>query len=667
MQQPPRKRRRVDTGSDALNSNDNNHRSLPKQRISHACDRCRSRRAKCDGEQPTCATCATANVACTYGTHTKKRGLPTGYVRLLELLWALVFDKIPGAEDATMEVLRSASVVVGDAGVTLLPNAQGQTTHSNDLLLNDLWARSSVREAIDARVTAIDAGVGDGASSESGSKRRVVWEGLSPLTDHRVEPWTASPPNTQPSGITLDGDGAAIESPPSRIAEAELPHDAWEQIGPYLSYSYCWLPVVPKHDIVRLLSRVQDGSPCTASQKAVLWSALAVSSSLKAIPDQSMVATYHYAAIKELANDKEQPSSHHIAAMLLLGLSEMELCHWKDAYLLVGRAARLLHYTYNTNPLQPDPDLIRIYLGVFVLDTLLSSYLGLTTFVSPQHVMPALSLYEPDGPEEWDPGTWDLDGTGKIQSPVRAMSIFGQLAKLMIVLNGANTPTARPVAAIDAINEWFDQLPKHCLLEGRSGPITPPLANLHMIYQSAETCFSNLIPDQPHARRVRVLGIDAEYNRLFGTSASRSMLHICQTLSSPKQNQALVSIERPAIVTTDNITSCTDIIRDHRSTTEQGATVFKNPGLRSNESTSRSPVQQNQSLVRSTHAPTSFVIDGAPEEPYTHPDRAVGQNFEDTEDMQKILEDILAQEAGNGPFLSNFMQDLGFFDEDMPP
>jgi hypothetical protein len=35
--------------------------------------------------------------------------------------------------------------------------------------------------------------------------------------------------------------------------------------------------------------------------------------------------------------------------------------------------------------------------------------------------------------------------------------------------------------------------------------------------------------------------------------------------------------------------------------------------------------------------------------------------------MQAMLDGILAQEAGNGSCFSNFMQDLGFFDENMPP
>jgi hypothetical protein len=144
------------------NDNINDRRSAPKQRVSQACDRCRSRRAKCDGSQPTCVPCAAANVTCTYSTHTKKRGLPTGYVRMLKLLWVLVFDTIPGAEDATLQLLRSASVVAGDAGVALLYNAKDPMRDRDELLTQDFWARSKVREALDARVLKIDAAGGRG-------------------------------------------------------------------------------------------------------------------------------------------------------------------------------------------------------------------------------------------------------------------------------------------------------------------------------------------------------------------------------------------------------------------------------------------------------------------------------------------------------------------------
>jgi hypothetical protein len=61
----------------------------PRKRVSQACDRCRSRKDKCDGKKPTCSTCLTNGRECSYDANVKKRGLPEGYVRGLEKLWGL--------------------------------------------------------------------------------------------------------------------------------------------------------------------------------------------------------------------------------------------------------------------------------------------------------------------------------------------------------------------------------------------------------------------------------------------------------------------------------------------------------------------------------------------------------------------------------------------------
>ena len=670
MQQRPRKRLRVDTDSDALdrdNSIDTNvRRPIPKQRISHACDRCRSRRAKCDGNQPTCVTCAAAHVTCTYGTHTKKRGLPTGYVRLLELLWALVFDSIPGAEDATLQLLRSASVVAGDAGVALLANNNGPMQGPGDLLTQDIWARSRLREAIEARVLKIDAAAGGSNGFES--RHRVIWEGIPLPTSHRSEPWTALPSNTQSGQSTSCADRSTTANESLASAQIELPDDAWAQVGLYLNHNYCWLPVVPKHDIVRLLSKQQDESSCTASEMALLWSSLAVSSSLKTEPDKSLVAVYHSAAIKELGNDNEQTSGYHIAATLLLGLSKMELHQWKDAYLLIGRAARLVHYMYNTTS-QCDPTLNRIYLGVFILDTLLSSYLDIPAFLSAQHIMPALSVYEANSPEEWDSGPWDLSGAGtagQLQCPVRTMSIFGQLTGLMVVLNAATASGDRRVSAGDKLSEWLIQLPKHCSPERRSNHTTPPLANLAMIYGAVKAHISESLPSEPHLSTSPI----AEYTRMFGTHASKSLLHICQKLPAPSTHGSRHERDKLSADVGRNGTSVdTAILRDLSPPfiMERASSRVTDSQHNIDDDADYIPdSHQVQSLTRPHRPPTSFLMDNALEQPYLQFDGTLGLDLDDTGTMQTMLEDILAQDAGNEPFFSNFMQDLGFFDEVLP-
>jgi len=657
MPQPPRKRLRDDTGiAVSVNDNIDNRRSVPKQRISHACDRCRSRRAKCDGSQPTCVTCAAAQVTCTYGTHTKKRGLPTGYVRLLELLWALVFEAIPGAEDVTLQLLRSANVIAGDSGVALLRDANGSMRDHDKLLTQDLWASSKVREAIDERVLKIDAAAGDCSGSDS--RRRVICEGMPLPADHHIEPWTALLCNTQfyQPELRAGNNATPVESPAS--PRVELPDDAWAQIGSYLNYSYCWLPVIPKHDIVRVLSKRQDGSSCTASEMALLWSCLAMSSSLKAEPDQNLVAVYHSAAMKELDNDSEKTCPYHVASILILGLSMMELHQWKDAYLLIGRAARLVHYMYNTT-VQSSPTLNRIYLGTFILDTLLSSYVAIPTFLSAQHIMPALSVYEADGPEEWDTGSWSPSGTGELQCPKRAMSIFGQLARLMVVLNTATAPGIRTVSVADKLSDWLDHIPKHCSPKERSGPLTPPLANLDMMYWAVKTHISQSLPGAPDTGTSPI----ADYTQIFGTHASKFMLHICQKLStSTTHRSGHGRDQRSAVVARDDTVTDTGTFPDlSYSVTEQTCSGFEDTQHSIDGSvTCVQGSLQSQPLTRSRHSPISLAM----EQTYPQFDGSLCHDQDDAETMQTMLEGILAQEAGNEPFFSSYMQDLGFFDED---
>ena len=661
MQQPPKKRHRVDISGDALDTNNNinthQRRAAPKQRISRACDRCRSRRAKCDGSQPTCATCAAADVSCTYGSHTKKRGLPTGYVRLLESLWALVFKSVPGAEDTTLQLLRSATVIIGDAGVTLLSNTENHVDDHDQLLLNDLWANSSVREAIDARVMKITAGVG-GGDAETASKCRVVCDGVPPPPDDHLEPWTAMLPRTNNSTV--------CKAPPATL-QIELPDDAWGRIGSYLNYCYCWLPVVPKHDIVRILTRRQEGLPCTNSETALLWSSLAVSSSLEPEPDQNSVTAYHCAAFKELDNDSEETSTHHVAAILLLGLSKMELHHWKDAYLLIGRAARLVHYMHSTT-LSPDPMLNRIYLGIFVVDTLLSCHLGVPTFLSTDHIVSSLSVYGSDGSEEWDPGPWKVSDSSSRLCPVRVMSIFGQLVRLMVVLNDAVAPQKLPALADDALDDWLGQLPKHCSSDEHSNTLTPPLANLQMMYQSVVKLVSDFFPDEPRIRHIPTLDPVGEYTRIFGTSASKAMLHICQKPSIPSTlGSGFQEAERSVSVIGTRNGTRTDIVRESSDVfIAQSVVGSKYPADDSSDSILHHPFpMQEHSLDRPIHVMNNLAMSNSSEQPQPVSNDALCQNLDDAEAMQKILDDILAQESGNGHFLSSFMQDLGFFDEDM--
>lgn len=114
--QPPgasTKTKRLRTDIDekrGLNTEEHTTPVPKRQRVSRACDSCRLKRDKCDGAHPVCSTCTSLNRTCTYNSNPKKRGVPTGYIRALELLLGLVFNKIPGGEETVLALLKAANL-----------------------------------------------------------------------------------------------------------------------------------------------------------------------------------------------------------------------------------------------------------------------------------------------------------------------------------------------------------------------------------------------------------------------------------------------------------------------------------------------------------------------------------------------------------------------------
>ncbi|CCF55586.1 hypothetical protein KAFR_0A01480 [Kazachstania africana CBS 2517] len=62
----------------------NTSSELSKFRVSQACDRCRLKKIKCDGQKPRCSNCKKINFNCAISTKLSRRGLPKGYTQALE-------------------------------------------------------------------------------------------------------------------------------------------------------------------------------------------------------------------------------------------------------------------------------------------------------------------------------------------------------------------------------------------------------------------------------------------------------------------------------------------------------------------------------------------------------------------------------------------------------
>ncbi|KAG9951269.1 hypothetical protein KCU85_g2725, partial [Aureobasidium melanogenum] len=118
-----------------------------RQRVTQACHRCRRKKYKCDSERPTCSTCRSSHSECTYGTVAKRRGLQSGYVRAVEVLWGLVFKRIEGSQLAVNDLLVNLSNIISPSPNDASNNDIG-SDRADDLL--ECWRNSGVPSAIES-------------------------------------------------------------------------------------------------------------------------------------------------------------------------------------------------------------------------------------------------------------------------------------------------------------------------------------------------------------------------------------------------------------------------------------------------------------------------------------------------------------------------------------
>ncbi|KAF7590056.1 hypothetical protein BBP40_003309 [Aspergillus hancockii] len=398
------KRRVIDADDDIIsNPAADDQASNPKrQRVSRACDSCRSKKDKCDGVQPICSTCASLSRPCTYKANPKKRGLPTGYIRTLELLWGLVFCKIKGSEDVVRALLKAAN----------MPShlsTMGKEAEGSDTLLFS-WKNSAVLRDVERMLTLLEQpedeqdkdirapgdsdspqdaegssvlssdtlewhvpeGLGDGrenslAAGPSPIKTPTIGSSakIYPMRNTRDSSTQTSLPKeiSEDSRILIPHSSAQLRTKPQYPGGAQnhiprLPSNAWALIDIYFTYTQCWFPILEKHDILRTAYRhSEDDTPVTASSAgsgnyAALWAVLALASiqeaSITATRQLPQTSSYRpkpkqlYATAKNLIPGEEGLLDiGHVQALLILSLVKLGQQDWTAAWLLVGQAVRI--------------------------------------------------------------------------------------------------------------------------------------------------------------------------------------------------------------------------------------------------------------------------------------------------------------------------------------
>lgn len=120
--------------------------SEKRQRVSLACEYCRSRKQRCDSGRPSCSACRTAGQQCQYDEKVRRRGLVPGYVRVLECLFGALFSRSDGAEDAMINLLT-------DGAIWPAENPEEGSDQGGDTnALFQRWKKSKVCQVIESKL-----------------------------------------------------------------------------------------------------------------------------------------------------------------------------------------------------------------------------------------------------------------------------------------------------------------------------------------------------------------------------------------------------------------------------------------------------------------------------------------------------------------------------------
>lgn len=462
----------------------------PRKRVSQACDRCRSRKDKCDGRKPSCSTCTTHGRVCSYDTNVKKRGLPEGYVRGLEKLWGLAIRDVRGVEENILLVITGENR--DDAFLTDW-NDEG---HSDNLV--EVWRKSKISKELERLLSSTE------QQTPENRKRKHTDSNTRPETrswlptnhinnqDPR-EPARSSfidqKPDIYPKDSSLEqaelphtyesrngslgGEERMLNSPyqygPSSKRRAvsvdclELPSEAWHLINVYSSYTHPWLPIIERQDLLRstyqYLRKPDDFSITGAGSgnHAVLWAVIAYAKfqhrAINNIPHaQGPVAEVVWTAermydhARLLIPDEEGVFElGHVQALLVLALANIGNGHLSRAWLLVGQAVRIAidmglgRQSDDILMALKSPSRTRhVFLGCFILDTIIATRLGYRPHLRAEDVE-QVGPVEEEGLDEWDPWPDCLTvcRNSPASRPASILSTFNRFVKLIQVLNEA--------------------------------------------------------------------------------------------------------------------------------------------------------------------------------------------------------------------------------------
>ncbi|KAJ5650781.1 C6 zinc finger domain protein [Penicillium longicatenatum] len=391
-----------------------NPRSLKRQRIYRACDQCRRRKSKCDGEQPVCSICSQANRGCTYEAGGGRRGLPSGYVRSLEIFLGFMLKNVPNSESPMHNLLRDSR-----GNGNFLTSKLGNQSAS-------FWRKSKLHRDISQLLT---------SGSEDSAFDDQEWEPVEPRDQEGplddLDTTLSNPEHNIPETIQ------ELPNPikqPQDFTEAQIPENTSDLVDFYFTYTHCWFPILERRSVLRAMHQSNGHPSQDSSSHMVLWSLITYASAMKGIPNTGALHLFSLQLTIEQQTLARWDSLDvgHIQAMLIIALIHIAMANISQAWTLVGQASRMLA----TLPLSTGKARLNHTInGCVLLDNILSALLGRAPCFS-QEEQSACVPVEEDDLEEWDvwsPSRPSADASGRRipSSPLRALSTFNLVQQLM--------------------------------------------------------------------------------------------------------------------------------------------------------------------------------------------------------------------------------------------
>jgi hypothetical protein len=410
------------------NGTEDESTSRSRTRVSRACVRCRTRKDKCDGIHPSCATCLSAGVACSYEASTKKRGLPEGYVRGLEKLWTVLIHKIEGIEDVVAQIFNDDREALLQ---TWNDKSAGEALHIQ-------WKESRVLQELETFLSALDAG----ALSAGKRKRDTNEDDATTQQDihqdlRRMLTVAYRVSSTGPFSPIRDLPGSQAAFTQSE--SIRFPAEASKILDYYFKFTHCWLPILDRPYFLRRCYEFTRSDTRVSIQNAdlaVLSAALAYTPA--GVPDSFLDSSKGDLNWSKLAWDciptpSEAFEIGHIQALVLITLINIKNGNYSAAWNLLGLAIRAMQGLVRHES-QRTRSSIAVAQACLILETVVAVQLDCRPHLNGNDIV-AGGLLSEDGHEEWE--SWNAADMVKFYTsePAFIISCFNNVTRIFAAIN----------------------------------------------------------------------------------------------------------------------------------------------------------------------------------------------------------------------------------------